>query len=211
MRRLLHHKRILFSLFLALCCGASIAWYAWNQQRNYKHLYAVKTGVLYRSGQLTRKGLERVLYEKNICTVINLCSNGQSKNKKQPDWEEELCFKNFVYYLSIPLGSPDQTHSPVETEQAIDRAVEQFLDIMSDPANYPRPVLIHCMSGIERTGVLAALYRIEKQGWSKDLAIAEMRDLGYRDFTGYNPLRDYLLNWIPLRDRKPVAITSQQK
>jgi len=40
------------------------------------------------------------------------------------------------------------------------------------------PVLVHCKHGQNRTGLVAALYRIVHQGWSKEEALAEMRSFG---------------------------------
>jgi tyrosine-protein phosphatase SIW14 len=188
--------RYWLSTMLLVGVVASIAWYAWNQEHHYRNVRVVKPGVLYRSGQLTKKGLERVLYENNIATVISLRGNTQGQPSTHA-WEEAVCFKNFVHYVSIPLGSTEQrTHpSPGESFQLIDGAAKQFLDIMTDPVTYPRPVLVHCLAGVHRTGVMAALFRIEKEGWTRERAIAEMRALGYDDFTSYDPLRDYLLHW----------------
>jgi protein tyrosine/serine phosphatase len=42
---------------------------------------------------------------------------------------------------------------------------------MADRANHP--VLVHCAKGRERTGVLAAVYRITFHGWSAEQAIRE--------------------------------------
>ncbi len=200
MGRIIANRDWWLATALLLCVVSSITWYAWNQQRHYRNVLAVKPGVLYRSGQLTRKGLERVLYENNIATVVSLRGNVQQIHTNH-DWEESLCFKNFVHFISIPLGSTEQrAHpSPGEAYQLIDSAAQQFLEIMSDPVTYPRPVLIHCLAGVHRTGVMSALFRMEIEGWSKERAIAEMRALGYSDFTSYDPLRDYLVNWQPGR------------
>ena len=41
------------------------------------------------------------------------------------------------------------------------------------------PVLIHCMHGSDRTGLVSALYRMVVQGWDKEAALREMRQGGY--------------------------------
>lgn len=201
MRLLRYQPQLIFSILLGVGCIASIVWYARNQERHFHRLYTIKAGVLYRSGQLTHKGLLRVIYEKNIGTVINLCDSTTSE--RSIEWEENLCTKNFTYFLPITADmgkAPDR--SPAASEQIVEEAVRKFLDIMSDPVTYPRPVLIHCKTGIHRTGVMAALFRMECQGWSREQAIAEMCELGYRDFSSCDPLRDLLLNWKPQRVEK---------
>jgi len=50
------------------------------------------------------------------------------------------------------------------------------------------PVLVHCLKGSDRTGVVVAAYRIVGQNWSKHEAIREMKEGGY----GYNK------NWTNL-------------
>ncbi len=43
------------------------------------------------------------------------------------------------------------------------------------------PVLIHCKHGLDRTGLVAAMYRMVVQGWSKQDAVAEMTQGGFGD------------------------------
>ena len=46
--------------------------YARQQHETYRNLRVVEEGVLYRSGQMTPAGFERVCREKGIRTVIKL-------------------------------------------------------------------------------------------------------------------------------------------
>ena len=55
--------------------------------------------------------------------------------------------------------------------------VREFLKILDDTNAVP--VLVHCQHGADRTGTMCALYRILRQGWTPDAAIAEMKDGGY--------------------------------
>lgn len=63
------------------------------------------------------------------------------------------------------------------------------------------PVLVHCHHGADRTGLIAALYRMVAQGWSRDAAIAELVDGGY----GFHPIWANIpryLNTVDLDDLK---------
>jgi protein tyrosine phosphatase (PTP) superfamily phosphohydrolase (DUF442 family) len=54
--------------------------------------------------------------------------------------------------------------------------VDAFLAIVSDPEK--QPVFVHCHHGIGRTGIMSALYRIAREGWPVDRALAEARTFG---------------------------------
>ncbi len=43
----------------------------------------------------------------------------------------------------------------------------------------PKPLLVHCKHGADRTGVVIAFYRILIQYWSREEAIIEMKKGGY--------------------------------
>ena len=43
------------------------------------------------------------------------------------------------------------------------------------------PVLIHCKHGLDRTGLVAAMYGMVVQGWSKQDAVADMTQGGFGD------------------------------
>ena len=53
-----------------------------------------------------------------------------------------------------------------------EKQLEEFLSILSNESNYP--ILIHCQHGTHRSGVMAAIYRMEIQGWSNEKAYEEM-------------------------------------
>jgi len=51
-------------------------------------------------------------------------------------------------------------------------------------AEHDGPVLLHCMHGADRTGLVTAMYRILYQGWSKEKALEELTKGGF----GYHSL-----------------------
>lgn len=71
-----------------------------------------------------------------------------------------------------------QIHQPLHADRVDDADVLQALRSIRE-AQARGPVLIHCKHGQNRTGLIAAMYRIVYQGWSKQQAIAEMRGAGF--------------------------------
>jgi protein tyrosine phosphatase (PTP) superfamily phosphohydrolase (DUF442 family) len=78
------------------------------------------------------------------------------------------------------------------------REVVEFLQIATDPER--TPVLLHCYKGADRTGMLAAMYRIVVEGWTKEAAIEEMKKGGY----GFNSLWGNLIRWIRKADIEEI-------
>jgi protein tyrosine/serine phosphatase len=74
-----------------------------------------------------------------------------------------------------------------------------FLRIVNDPAQ--QPVYVHCAGGRHRTGVMTAVYRMEKDGWDADRAFKEMKkyDFGF-DFL-HPEFKKFVFAYSPQRDR----------
>lgn len=140
--------------------------------RNFR---TVRAGVLYRSGQLTPTGLDLVLRVYKIRTVVTLRTVRDPDHPYPDAWEVQACAARGARHVRI-LPRP---WLPAETGAipAAD-AVREFLAVMDDPANHP--VLVHCFAGIHRTGTLAAVYRVEYEGWDADAALAELERGGYQ-------------------------------
>ncbi|MCL1915642.1 MAG: dual specificity protein phosphatase family protein [Desulfovibrionaceae bacterium] len=56
---------------------------------------------------------------------------------------------------------------------------DDIIAVLGFMRSLPKPVLVHCQHGADRTGLVMAVYRIVEQGWSKKEALAEMRNGGY--------------------------------
>src|SRR3954452_5970101 len=125
--------------------------FAYRQVGQMRNFRVVRDGVLYRSGQMSRPALERVLHDYRIKTVICLRDGTTPADKE----EEKFLRGEELNYLRIMPSSWCETCGsvPVEAE------VRKFKAIMADPGNYP--VLVHCFAGIHRTGAYCALYRME--------------------------------------------------
>jgi tyrosine-protein phosphatase SIW14 len=79
----------------------------------------------------------------------------------------------------------------LESVPPSDEEIRKFFDIVLEPAR--QPCYIHCAFGKDRTGTMAALYRMEIDGWTADEALQEMQTFGYHtyylDFARF--IRDY--------------------
>jgi tyrosine-protein phosphatase SIW14 len=128
------------------------------------NLALVAPGI-YRGAQPTAEGF-RTLREMGIRTVI--CFRMHHSSRKAAEAAGLAC-------IELPVEADLLGSEPPTREQ-----VEVFLRIVRDPGN--RPVFFHCAKGKDRTGVMAALYRIEVDGWTNAEAIEEMQAFGYHDY-----------------------------
>jgi len=131
----------------------------------------------YRGAQPTAEGY-RGLRDLGIRTVISFRHFFGSRDEAEAAGLD---------YVSIPI------YAAVGSSAPSPRQVEQFFDVVLDPAR--QPVFIHCRHGADRTGIMAALYRIECQGWTKAEAIEEMQAFGYHDI--YRDLIGFVRGYEP--------------
>ena len=54
------------------------------------------------------------------------------------------------------------------------------------------PVLLHCLHGADRTGMMAAMYRMLYQGWPREKAIDELKNGGYGYHAVWKNIESYL-------------------
>ena len=109
-----------------------------------------------------------------VKTVIDLQSDGKER-------EKGLVEQAGMSFYRIPLTT---------TERPSDSAVKQFLVLVNDPAK--QPVYVHCAGGQHRTGVMTAVYRMTKYGWTEDKAYDEMKQYKFETFIGHPELRSFV-------------------
>lgn len=57
--------------------------------------------------------------------------------------------------------------------------------IMANIISAPKPVLVHCQHGEDRTGLIIAAWRVESANWSKEDAMSEALSCGYRRYINF--------------------------
>jgi tyrosine-protein phosphatase SIW14 len=178
-------------LIVLLICGGPYA-YSRQQRTKIRNFRVVDDGVLYRSGQNSLHGMEILLRDYGIKTVISL-RYADNPNDKPPDWkEEEYCTKLGINYVRIrPREWCGENEKFVPAQPGVDR----LLEVMDDPKNHP--VLIHCFAGVHRTGIHCAIYRMEYDRWTNAEAMSELHSLGYTELYKQSDVMGYLSAYVP--------------
>lgn len=137
-------RRVSFFRRAMLVCGASIAIVGLIV---WAHLgfHVIEVGKVYGSPQLTAAGFEQQISQYNIRSIINL--RGPNPDRDWYQEEKAAASRLGVTHIDVPgLSSKFFPFAPSMRE-----AVEAI-------ENCPKPVLIHCESGIDRTGFMHIIW-----------------------------------------------------
>jgi protein tyrosine phosphatase (PTP) superfamily phosphohydrolase (DUF442 family)/predicted small secreted protein len=127
---------------------------------------------LYRGAQPNHRGFE-FLKSVGIGCVANL------RNDPLPD-ERATVTALGMHYITLPMSG---VYPPSQVE------MNRILDALDAQCG---PVFIHCEHGCDRTGDVAAAWRIRKHGWSNRDALAEAIACGITPFLGF---REFILRF----------------
>ncbi|MBW3499340.1 MULTISPECIES: dual specificity protein phosphatase family protein [Janthinobacterium] len=169
----------LLLLSLALAAGSAGAQAPLPPERNAEwatplpqvsNLHQV-TPVLYRSAKLDSSDVAQ-LQALGVKTVISLRSFHS---------DTQVLEGSGIRAVRIPINTwAIRDKHVVETMRSI-RAAEQ-----------QGPVLLHCLHGADRTGMMAAMYRMLYQGWPREKAIDELKNGGYGYHAVWKNIESYL-------------------
>jgi protein tyrosine/serine phosphatase len=166
-------------LVAAVCvgCGMSSASAqrkdVWAQPVKSKHIenfYKIDNGV-YRSGQPSAEAFKE-MEQLGIKEILNL-RNFHSDNDEAKETNLQL---NRV----AMNASSSEWGKLVEAVRII--------------KNRKGPIVIHCWHGSDRTGLVAALYRIVFQNWTREQALDELENGGYGFHTIYGNIKTFIRN-----------------
>jgi tyrosine-protein phosphatase SIW14 len=185
-------RQVILGLTAAALVGATPLVYSSHRETHTRNLRVVEEGVLYRSGQLTPAGLEEVVRERGIRTVITLRA-ARDDGEPHPDaWESEFCeSRGLNHHRIIPRVWGRDKKGDVPAQES----VRQFLDVLDRKQNYP--VLVHCFAGIHRTGTMVAIFRMEYHRWPAERALAEMELCGFDPLDMQQHIEPYLRSYRP--------------
>lgn len=119
------------------------------------------TPTLYRGSQPTKKGFKQ-LAKMHIAIVVDLRGNRKG--------ERDTVRKLGMQYVPIPWFCM----------RPKDVVITQFLKLLRENSN--KKIFVHCNTGIDRTGMMVAAYRMAEEGWTADEAMKEMKAFGFSPF-----------------------------
>ena len=111
------------------------------------------------------------------------------------DYEKADAEAAGIKYINIPMSG---WRSPKDSD------IQQFMKIATDPAT--GKFYVHCKAGIHRTGITAAIYRMEKDGWDYDKSYREMKNYNFSSGLVHGALKSYVKNYNDkLQQRRTTA------
>lgn len=155
-----------------------------EEQGNF---HTITQGKAYRSAQLDSDELEYYINKYNIKSIINL--RGEHPDELWYGEEIKVCAEQNVKHYDIALSSSKE---PSEED------VRQLIEIFH---NAPRPVLIHCQAGADRSGLAAAIWKVivdkePKSEAGKQLSIF----YGHLPIGKTTAMDRFFQNWNPALD-----------
>lgn len=165
-----------------------------------KRFREVSPGRFYRSGQMPAEAFRDKIQEHQIKVVINFQDENpdpllpESYGNEPSILESQVCTENGAKYIFLSwAGDRGLLPRNKATSQNRPKVIDEFLKICDEHRG--EPILIHCMAGLHRTGVLTAIYRMEYEGWSKADAVRELRANGFGD-RKCTTANDYVLEYV---------------
>jgi tyrosine-protein phosphatase SIW14 len=155
----------------------------WAQKIEVKHLenfYKVND-TIYRCEQPDKKAFKQ-LEKMGIKSDLNLRDNYSDKDDLK---------KRDIETYRVKMNSEN-----IEDKDII-KALRTIVKA-------PKPLVVHCKHGADRTGVVMAMYRIVMCNWTKKQAIAELEKGGYHFKTKYVNIIKYITDVDVVKIKKLV-------
>lgn len=158
MRQKLTRRAIIVSALAITIALAVGGWAAFLQLTG--NIHTVEPNKLYRSAQLDDGDLTHVIEKYKIKSVINL----RGENPGDPWYENELKVTKAqgAQHFDVGIGATS------EPELTVMRKLITLL------RTAPPPILVHCYSGADRSGLAAALYEFLVNGETAEKASEQL-------------------------------------
>ena len=178
-----NRKRCWIGGLAALGLLAVLGWggFAWFQHNGLPRRWGVvENNAIFRSGQIPARQVRNILVRHNIRLIIDLTFEEPANADQQA--ERRVARELGIQYLNCPMyggGVGEVDHYA--------RAIAALVQAQREN----RPALIHCAAGVQRTGVVVAVYRLLIQKKPPALVVRELRQYGW-DPNQNQELRQFL-------------------
>lgn len=141
-------KRRIWIGSAVLLIVAAAAGIGYRQHKRYKHWAAHDPGMVYRSAWLEGDVFSEQIEKYQIRAVLNLCNPDEMGRQRCLDQRAAVEGAG-ARLIELPMPA---------TIDAGDPEIQKFVNVLSDPNNYP--LLVHCQHGVTRTAKVLAMYDI---------------------------------------------------
>jgi protein tyrosine/serine phosphatase len=166
------------SVLLFLAAGYAVDMEEWG------NFHTITPGKAYRSAELDRDELEYYIAKYNIKSILNL----QGIRTSDYHYRDEIavCRKLALAHYDLQLSADKKP-----SRGTIDQLIRIFKVA-------PRPILIHCRAGSDRTGLAAAMWKVIVDKESKGLAAEQLSiRYGHLPFGAATAMDDFFEEWRP--------------
>jgi protein tyrosine/serine phosphatase len=170
----------IISLFLLLFVIGGYALYL-VETGNF---HEITPGEAYRSAQLDGDELEHYIKKYGIRSILNL----RGENAEMQWYRDEIKISN----------SYNLAHYDIALSSSIEPTKEEARKIVEIFKTAPRPLLIHCQAGADRSGLVAAMWKVVVDKESKSNAKKQLSFLyGHIPISGTAAMDRFVQNWNP--------------
>ncbi|OGP53728.1 MAG: protein tyrosine phosphatase [Deltaproteobacteria bacterium RBG_13_52_11] len=148
------------------------------------NFHPITRGEAYRSAMLDRDKLEYYVKKHKIKSIVNLLG----EHPRTPWYREEMqvSAEHNIKHYDVSLSA---THEPTE---------EDVRELAAIFKNAPRPVLIHCKGGSDRSGLVAAMWKVIVDKEPKSEARKQLSLLyGHFPIGKTSAMDRFFQNWNP--------------
>lgn len=148
------------------------------------NFHAITPGEAYRCAQPDYGRLEYYMKTYGIRSIINL----RGRNPGEKWYSDEIRFSaaNGIKHYDIPLSA------------SAEPSARQMHELMMIFKTAPRPVLIHCMSGADRSGLVSAMWKVAVDGEPKSEADRQLSiRYGHIPIGSTTAMDQSFLSWRP--------------
>ncbi|MDA8214188.1 MAG: dual specificity protein phosphatase family protein [Nitrospiraceae bacterium] len=157
-------------------------YYLYTEEQGNFH--PITPGEAYRSAQLDRDELEYYIKKYNIRSILNL--RGENPDKSWYKEEMEISKEQNVKHYDIALAA---------SRELTNEEVQKLMGIFKSS---PRPILIHCQGGADRSGLAAAMWKVIVDKEPKSEAGKQLSILyGHLPMGKATAMDRFFENWIP--------------